>query len=186
MNLDAAILTRRDPTLKGGVEQVVRAVSGPLRSRLGAQFHVIHAFDRTGGVERWPIVGDILGSLRLAVRAQRLHPSVVFVEGSEQAWALVLLRRFRGASFAVVCVWYGGGRGPITASVPKTNWALRIYLGYALARDRLALLADGHLFVDERLAKWLERDFGYTGPYSVCPNVLEPQVRAMGRALPVQ
>jgi glycosyltransferase involved in cell wall biosynthesis len=173
--LRVAMLTKRPPYDRGGVERVVASLLDELkRGRPGWDLSTISAFEEGDRLEGIDVLSDVLASLRLGWRLRASSADVAFVHCPECLWGIRLLRRRRRGAPIVIAVWHGAGATPYLRLRRPGHPLARLLARIRTFEERLALSADGHIAVHEQVARNLWSEYGYKGEVTVIENALDP------------
>src|SRR5437773_3698906 len=158
----------------GGVEAVVAALSARLNRDAGVHVEVVSSFDRPAGVARWPLIGDLVASVKFGIHTMRRHFDVVLIHGAEYAWAPLFGSRLR--SFRVVVVWHGVRTlEPIHQSDPLRRLLGRLFLVIEGTLERIACQTRHHIAVSEVVAADVRRLYGERLDIEVIHNGVDVQ-----------
>jgi glycosyltransferase involved in cell wall biosynthesis len=176
--LRVGIFCRRSPDAPGGVEYVVRALAVELTRQIPDwDVRVEPAFLAPGGLERIPVLGDLLASLKLGWRLIGSKYQVVFIQGAEYAWGCRLFRWISRGKSALAVVWHGVGYLEAGVSRPPGNLALKVYAAFRRFEQGFGLKADAIMAVHQRVVRDLATVYGFSGSIDVAMNAIGADVR---------
>ena len=175
--LSVTMVTRRDPSARGGVERVVGMLLAEIaQARPDWRLESVSVFRDNSLIERVQGVCDAFASLRLGWKLRSSATDVIFVHCPECLWGIRLLRRRRGTRRPLVAVWHGGGPVRFILQRPPGNifaWAL----GWLRAIQEIqGLRADAHVVVHSDVARDLRYMYGFRLPVTVIGNAVDPKI----------
>lgn len=143
------------------------------RLKKGWDVQAVFAYPGRSGVAKIPILGDIVASLRFALKFAK-SGDVILVNGAEYAWAPLLVSKLKRLPMAVV--WHGT-RENETVPPPRNQFdklAKRLYLRIGSELQGIALRANACVAVSETVADEIAIRFkSSSNELYVIPNGVE-------------
>lgn len=170
------MVTRRDPSVRGGVERVVKMLLTHMaREEPEWQLESVSVFRDGSLIERVQGLCDVYAGLRLGWKLRGSTADVIFVHCPECLWGIRLLRR-RGERPPLIAVWHGGG--PVRFLLQRRpGHPLAWALAWMRATEEIqALPADGHIVVHGDVAKDLRYMYGFRASATVIGNAVDPKI----------